>query len=120
MNPHWLYKSLNLFECTVCGKEAKESSPLQRCGRCGTATYCSSDCQRKDWAVHKHICSLSLEDRGQMLAITGNGGLIEWDAERTFAIEGSGEGSKNPNFAEPQLKRCKQSEANTSENKNAV
>jgi hypothetical protein len=105
MSPHWLYKSLNLSQCTVCGTKSDEKAPLQRCGRCGTATYCSSACQRKDWAVHKHICSISLEDRGQMLAITENEGLINWDLEKTFAVEGSGEESKNPNFIEPQLKR---------------
>lgn len=119
MNPHWLYKSLNLSECTVCGKKAKENSPLQRCGRCGTATYCSSECHRKDWAVHKHICSLSLEDRGQMLAITEKGGLIGWDPRRTFTTESSREDSKNPNFAEPQLKRCRQSTVRAPEQKKA-
>jgi hypothetical protein len=107
MNPHWLYKSLDMSRCTVCGTISNEKTPLQRCGRCGTATYCSSVCQRKDWTVHKHICSISLEDRGQMLAITENGGLITWDPERTYAVEGSGEESKNPNFIEPQLKRCR-------------
>jgi len=105
MNPHWLYKSLGLTECTTCASQASLERPLQRCGRCGTATYCSNACQRRDWAVHKHICSLSLEDRGQMLAITEKGGLINWAPEKTFAVEGSGEQSKNPNFAEPQLKR---------------
>jgi hypothetical protein len=107
LSPHWLYKSLDLSTCTSCGSLSNEKAPLQRCGRCGTATYCSSTCQRKDWAVHKHICSISLEDRGQMLAITENGGLINWDMERTFAVEGSGEESKNPNFIEPQLKRSR-------------
>ncbi|KAF2829299.1 hypothetical protein CC86DRAFT_187850 [Ophiobolus disseminans] len=105
MNPHWLYKSLDLSECTACRSQAKAETPLQKCGRCGTATYCCSGCQRQDWAVHKHICSLSLEDRGQMLAITEEGGLINWAPDKMFAIEGSGEQSKNPNFADPQLKR---------------
>jgi hypothetical protein len=109
MSPHWLYKSLDLSVCTTCDTKSSENAPLQRCGRCGTATYCSPSCQRKDWAVHKHICSLSLEDRGQMLAITEKGGLINWDLKRTFAQHGSGEDSKNPNFAEPQLKRCRPS-----------
>ncbi|OAK93473.1 hypothetical protein IQ06DRAFT_330698 [Phaeosphaeriaceae sp. SRC1lsM3a] len=104
MSPHWLYKALDLSRCTTCSSD--NESTLQRCGRCGTATYCSSTCQRRDWAVHKHICSLGLEDRGQMLAITEKGGLINWDKTRTYAIEGSGEESRNPNFVEPQLKRC--------------
>ncbi|KAH7068957.1 hypothetical protein BKA63DRAFT_536234 [Paraphoma chrysanthemicola] len=105
MNPHWLYKSLDLSKCTTCGNAANNITPLQRCGRCGTATYCSTACQRQDWAVHKHICSLSLEDRGQMLAITEKGGLIGWDSKRTYAVEGSGEMSKNPNFVDEQVKR---------------
>jgi hypothetical protein len=107
MNPHWLYKPLDLSECTTCTSRATEKSPLQRCGRCGTATYCSVRCQGQDWAVHKHVCSLGLEDRGQMLAITEKGGLIMWDTGKTFAAKGSGEESKNPNFAESQLKRCR-------------
>jgi hypothetical protein len=107
MNPHWLYRALDLTKCATCKSIAPEKLPLQRCGRCGTANYCSSTCQRKDWAVHKHVCSLSLEDRGQMLAITEKGGLIMWDTEKTFAEEGSGEESKNPHFAEPQLKRSR-------------
>ncbi|KAF1919537.1 hypothetical protein BDU57DRAFT_512679 [Ampelomyces quisqualis] len=107
MNPHWLYKSLDLSRCTSCSAPATETKELQRCGRCGTATYCSSTCQRKDWAVHKHICNLSLEDRGQMLAITEKGGLIGWDEERMYAKEGSGEESKNPNFLKEQLKRTR-------------
>lgn len=95
MNPHWLYKSLDLDVCTTCHASGPS---LQRCGKCGTATYCSAECQRGDWAVHKHVCSLGLEDRGQMLAITRKGGLIGWDVERMYAVEGSGEESKNPNF----------------------
>tara|TARA_R110002003_G_scaffold267_6_gene17931 strand:- start:4165 stop:5283 length:1119 start_codon:yes stop_codon:yes gene_type:complete len=115
MNPHWLYKSLDLSKCTTCSDAAKEATTLQRCGRCGTATYCSNACQRKDWAVHKHICSLSLEDRGQMLAITEKGGLIHWDPARTFAVEGSDEESKNPNFAEPQPKRSRPADYSVAE-----
>lgn len=107
MNPHWLYRALDLNECTTCRTTANnaESSSLQRCGRCGTAAYCSDLCQRKDWAVHKDICTMSMEDRGQALKITEKGGLIAWDPQKTFAEVESLEQSKNPNFREPQLKR---------------
>jgi len=50
---------------------------------------------------------MSMEDRGQALKITEKGGLIMWDISKTYAQEGRGEESKNPNFAEPQLKRVK-------------
>jgi hypothetical protein len=108
MNPHWLYKSLSLAECTTCKSRALKD--VSRCGSCGTATYCSNACFRRDWPVHKNVCRSSLEDRGQMLAITEKGGLIRWDMGKTYAIEGSGEKSKNPNFAEPQLKRRRPAE----------
>ncbi|KAF1841266.1 uncharacterized protein K460DRAFT_389711, partial [Cucurbitaria berberidis CBS 394.84] len=108
MNPHWLYRGLDLNECTNCRGSA---SSLQRCGRCGTATYCSSTCQRKDWAVHKDLCNMSMEDRGQALRITEKGGLIMWDVEKTMAEEGSEEESQNPNFAVPQLKHFDKSTA---------
>lgn len=104
MNPHWLYKSLCLDECTTC---TAKNVALQRCGRCGTATYCSGACQRRDWAVHKAICGMSLVDRGQALRVSEKGGLIMWDQDKTFAEEGSGEVARNPNFREPQLRRVR-------------
>lgn len=30
--------------------------PLLRCSRCHIARYCSTECQRKDWPIHKHLC----------------------------------------------------------------
>lgn len=48
---------------------------------------------------------MRMEDRGQALTITQKGGLIGWDTSKTMAEEGSEEPSKNPNFAEQQLKR---------------
>ena len=40
--------------CTRC---QKTSTSLKSCGRCKTASYCSADCQRTDWASHKPSCS---------------------------------------------------------------
>ncbi len=125
MNPRWLYRSLDLRECTACrksslkrtstsasttnGEEKKVS--LQRCGRCGTATYCSDTCQKIDWPVHKDTCMMSMEDRGQALKITEDGGLIAWDVEarikRSEEEEVSGDKGANPHFAGVQKKRWK-------------
>jgi len=30
---------------------------LLRCGRCKAVAYCSAECQRNDWMVHKALCS---------------------------------------------------------------
>jgi hypothetical protein len=103
MSPHWLYEALDLSRCTTCCRSTNE---LKRCGRCGTATYCSDICQKNDWKVHKGVCTMSLEDRGKALKISEKGGLIGWDEERMFAKE-DGERSANPNLLEGTLRRRK-------------
>ncbi|KAI8942324.1 hypothetical protein NX059_000403 [Plenodomus lindquistii] len=109
MSPHWLYDALDLTKCTNCKVSAKSEgvAELQRCGRCGTATYCSGMCQKADWKVHKFVCTMELQERGQMLKISEKGGLIGWDEERLFAVEGEGVESANCNFREGVLKRCR-------------
>lgn len=47
--------------CMFCHKEdelAKEEKRLMRCGQCKREdiTYCSKECQKKDWKGHKKIC----------------------------------------------------------------
>ncbi|KAJ3129132.1 hypothetical protein HK098_002373 [Nowakowskiella sp. JEL0407] len=39
--------------CFSCGVSFCE---LKHCGRCLEASYCSVDCQRKDWKTHKNRC----------------------------------------------------------------
>jgi hypothetical protein len=102
MSPHWLYAPLDLDRCTTC---SSTKAPLNRCGRCGTATYCSDTCQKKDWNVHKDVCGMSMEDRGTAIKISEKGGLIKWDEERLYAKEG--EMSANPNLAEGVRKRAR-------------
>jgi len=37
--------------CQFCQSESKS-----RCSGCQEASYCSSKCQKSDWATHKHFC----------------------------------------------------------------
>jgi hypothetical protein len=110
MNPHWLYDPPNIGHCTTCDVFG-DVKPLQRCGRCGTAAYCCALHQKLDWPVHKSICNMSMEDRGQMLKISQNDGLIGWDLSKTVFDEDEDDEEtlcKNPNFVTPQLKRARQ------------
>lgn len=41
--------------CAHCGKTQAESA-LKKCGRCGFVVYCSGECQKANWSVHKELC----------------------------------------------------------------
>ena len=40
--------------CAVCKKIPQN---LKRCSRCRSVSYCSAECQRADWALHKSVCT---------------------------------------------------------------
>jgi len=46
--------------CRICQTSEithkKNKSNMKRCGRCKKAWYCSVECQRKDWSIHKLEC----------------------------------------------------------------
>jgi hypothetical protein len=67
--------------CDSCGKVAPMS-----CGACKCVSYCSSECQKKTWKYHKHLCKAivastknsSCESSGQsscVLILDGMGAL---------------------------------------------
>lgn len=39
------------MRCNVCGKHGSK-----KCARCENVMYCSRECQRKDWKIHKTVC----------------------------------------------------------------
>lgn len=42
--------------CDGCELKPAPGKKLQRCARCRSALYCSPDCQRRAWKVHKILC----------------------------------------------------------------
>ncbi|KAI9028718.1 hypothetical protein DFJ74DRAFT_750926 [Hyaloraphidium curvatum] len=44
--------------CEVCKDPRREGEGLLRCAECGVIRYCSKECQRKDWPVHRKVCEM--------------------------------------------------------------
>lgn len=91
MDPRWLYEGLDLGRCTACGCLEQTQKKLSRCGRCGTAAYCSGVCQKRDWAVHKAVCGMDTETRGKALYLSSKGGVVGWEPDDDEEEEEDGE-----------------------------
>jgi hypothetical protein len=52
------------FAMCVCGNPFK----LKRCSACSTVRYCSTECQKNDWRIHKKVCK---HDKAYYLSFLG-------------------------------------------------
>ena len=53
------YKGRNVSKkCNGCGMN-DDMEALKRCASCGKVWYCSRECQKADWKVHKKTCKQS-------------------------------------------------------------
>lgn len=48
------YKQPSYIPCCYCGTYQLKMS---RCGQCKVATYCSRNCQRSHWPLHRSTCA---------------------------------------------------------------
>lgn len=55
--PNWsLFQTLLSFSSLQCAHCQNISTDLNCCSRCHMAHYCSRECQKKNWTMHKHCC----------------------------------------------------------------
>jgi hypothetical protein len=45
-----------LRDCGLCDTTEKKRGDYQLCSRCKVVPYCSKECQKKDWKLHKKVC----------------------------------------------------------------
>lgn len=48
--------------CVVCWEE---QTHMSTCGRCRTVLYCSTECQKKHWPIHKLTCNKEQKEEGR-------------------------------------------------------
>lgn len=48
-----------MAECSKCKKTGDH---LKACAKCRTTIYCSRDCQKDDWKVHKKVCAKNAQE----------------------------------------------------------
>lgn len=45
--------------CAFCDTEPPEGKPFAKCSRCAETSYCSKECQKRDWSNHKKNCQMT-------------------------------------------------------------
>ena len=53
----------NMESCRTCKKTADTSKTLSLCAGCHSVRYCSRDCQKQDWKLHKKVCKPCFKDK---------------------------------------------------------
>ena len=54
-----------VMQCSFsrCRRSVSDDLPLRACGGCGDVWYCSRQCQKRDWRLHKWSCDFKLPQR---------------------------------------------------------
>ncbi|KAF7344531.1 hypothetical protein MSAN_01935000 [Mycena sanguinolenta] len=54
--------------CATCFKPETKELKHRRCGSCQKAAYCSKECQKEHWPIHKKTCQLQRKNRESLPA----------------------------------------------------
>ncbi|KAG9038160.1 hypothetical protein FRB95_002600 [Tulasnella sp. JGI-2019a] len=63
----------DLTQCQQCWVSKSEGDRFRKCAKCLTAIYCSKECQRAHWKIHKSQCAIkaqSLKNPGPAIEST--------------------------------------------------
>ncbi|KAK7070958.1 hypothetical protein SK128_008477 [Halocaridina rubra] len=72
--------------CALCYKHPTGGTHLKHCSQCYLVSYCSKECQKKDWKIHKPFCVVNAaQGRNSVFskAKTEVKDKEEWNAFRT-------------------------------------
>jgi hypothetical protein len=79
-------------ECDLIGCYNRDE--LKKCSRCKRVYYCSRECQRKDWSVHKTRCFDITQDQNDLQQLVIENGTLKLNFinprnDRSLEIHGS-------------------------------
>lgn len=58
--------------CGGCGADKKkDGETLLRCGKCMKRGYCSVECQKEHWSLHKKVCKVVQDSQGHLAMAVG-------------------------------------------------
>jgi len=74
--------------CANCGSSSAasgEGQPLMMCARCHDRSYCSKECQKKHWKLHKIICTIPQHEMATFMLLLP-AGIDDADSKAKDAI----------------------------------
>ncbi|KAK5736233.1 hypothetical protein LTR17_007573 [Elasticomyces elasticus] len=72
--------------CGGCGKKASATVVLSSCGRCKERKYCSKECQKKNFKMHKMVCSRSEEVMAELKGCLKEGAPVIMPPVGVYAV----------------------------------
>lgn len=74
--------------CSGCRDLDTSRANLMKCGKCKAISYCSKECQKADWKIHKGLCELAMDSaqNASFSARICKNGVLDSSAQRILAL----------------------------------